>query len=288
MFEKGAATDVAKSEKKGKKDLQKTKMCSFFLEGKCTYGTDCTFAHSAIEVRAGPDLRKTSLCAKFAAGKCNDANCSYAHGEAELRDPPNFKKKFCKWYHQGKCRNGTNCGFVHDVAELRGDLPPGLEIRRLRESPAFPAQKLRELSGPPGLAKADIDDCDASTDVPSEKADNDVGTGIPAIPEERLFRLQAGRGAAPLQQQVDSMKAAITGLQEKLAKLEHVMIESQVNQMQTTIRQLTQQCENLTMQQKLVPPAPATPWRLNPKAVPFKPFNPNDCKSDDSTSVGSD
>merc|ERR1740138_986831 len=95
-----------KDKKQANKDLQKTKLCIYHLEGKCGLGTACSFTHSASEIKNAPDLRKTQLCVKFAEGKCTNKNCSYAHGEAELKDPPNFKKKICKWHAKGNCKNG--------------------------------------------------------------------------------------------------------------------------------------------------------------------------------------
>merc|ERR1719265_1104015 len=70
----------------------KTKLCTFFQEGRCTRGTDCSFAHGDVELRELPDLRKTRLCAAFAEGNCVDRDCNFAHGKHELRHPdPAFK-----------------------------------------------------------------------------------------------------------------------------------------------------------------------------------------------------
>lgn len=277
-------TAAVKSDKKqANKDLQKTKLCVYFLEGKCGYGANCTYAHSPLEVKSVPDLTKTQLCAKFAEGKCTNPNCTYAHGEAELKDPPNFKKKICKWHSRGRCRNGINCGFAHDVKELRMEAPPGFDV------------KSQKISAPPGLTKMGDDMEDASTDVPSSlsQAETDLSmAGNAAIPEEHLFRFMAGRGSAPLQQQVALMGSAIGGLQAKLAQLEDMMLQTQVVQMQQQIQQLTEQCwalESGMCPGQQPPPTEPTPLksRLNGKAVPFKPYK-GESRSDDSTSVGSE
>jgi len=99
----------------GNKDLTKTKLCIYALQGKCGLGTSCQFAHSASEMRNAPNLAKTGLCKNFMNGNCELKNCTYAHGEAELVKPPSYKKKPCAWFKQGRCRNGSNCGFVHDL-----------------------------------------------------------------------------------------------------------------------------------------------------------------------------
>lgn len=65
----------------------KTKQCRFWLDGRCTRGDECTFAHCDGELREKPDLTKTKICAKWRAGQCDkpDVLCSYAHGVGELR-----------------------------------------------------------------------------------------------------------------------------------------------------------------------------------------------------------
>lgn len=295
----GNTVTPAKLEKKQNKDLQRTKLCAYFLEGKCGYGTSCTFAHSVLEVKDVPDLTKTQLCKKFAEGKCTDPNCSFAHGEAELRDPPNFKKKFCKWHSKGKCRNGTKCGFAHDMSELRAVAPPGFEPLGNNVPHVPKSKKSPKLAAPPGLTKmGDDNDCDASsTDVPSSNSQvetdfSETTNGVSSMPEEHLFRFMAGRGSAPLQQQVALMGSAIGGLQAKLSQLEDMMLQTQVAQMQQSIQQLTEQCwalENgMTMPEQPMGGQTSFKSRLNVKAVPFMPGSANDMRSEDSTSVGSE
>lgn len=277
------AVEVAKGAKQqGTKDLQKTRLCVYHLQGKCGYGSECAFAHNSSEVRSAPDLKKTQLCVKFAEGKCTKENCNFAHGEAELRQPPNFKKKMCKWNTKGLCRNGAACGFAHDIKELKGTLPEAPE----------PKTAKAPLGPPPGLG----DDM-ASTVDPWSTSPTEYDPNIPLappMPEEALFRMQAGRGAAPLQQQVTMMTSAIGALQAKLAQLEGMMVQTQVHQLQQDIQQLSGQCWALEAGLSMTPqPAPAagpTPLksRLNTKAAPFVPMKENDGVSDESTSVGSD
>jgi hypothetical protein len=279
-----AVTAAVADKKQSNKDLGKTKLCVYYLEGRCGYGTSCTYAHSLLEVKSVPDLTKTQLCVNFAEGMCNDEHCTYAHGEAELRDPPNFKKKLCKWYSKGKCRNGVNCGFAHDIKDLRMEAPPGFESLEVKVSQPLKPKKSQKIDAPPGLTKMDADnDCDVSTDVPSSPSqdESDSSTaGVASIPEEHLFRFAAARGSAPLQQQVALMSSAIGGLQAKLGQLEDMMLQTQVLQMQQTIQELSQQCWALEGQMCLEQPEP-TPLllesgfecksRLNAKAAPFKP-----------------
>lgn len=67
----------------------KTKMCKFFILGKCTRGSDCQFAHDHVEMQPLPDLFRTKLCKQlFSVGRCDDAACRYAHQKDELRAAP--------------------------------------------------------------------------------------------------------------------------------------------------------------------------------------------------------
>lgn len=283
---------VAASEKKrSQKDLQKTRLCVYHLQGKCGLGSECAFAHSSVEVKNVPDLRKTQLCTKFAEGKCFNKNCNYAHGEADLLDPPSFKKKLCKWHVKGMCRNGVKCGFVHDMKEMRVDAPPGFEPM---EPPVHNPKQTQKVSPPPGLTKMTVEsNRDDSTQVPSSRSpvESDLSSmGIPTMPEEHLFRLMAGRGSAPMQHQVALMSSAIGGLQAKLSQLEDMMLQNQVIQMQQQIEQLTQQCQSLesglsmAQQPGAVAPVAGEPTslksRLSANATPFK---PNIGKSDEVT-----
>lgn len=245
--------------KQGTKDLAKTRLCSFAGSGNCRKGADCWFAHSAEELRAAPDLKKTQLCMKFKEGRCNNENCEFAHGEAELRELPNMKRKPCVWFRKGECRNGTKCGFAHGKEELR-------------YSPM--------LSPPPGLSPPEYDSLDApGRPPPGLPPPRDTSPVKPTAPEEEMFLFMARRGAASLEKQVASLSLAISALQVKLAQLEDSMLSSQVQEMQQTIADLTNQ--QFALQAGL-----GMKSRLNTKAEPFIPLV--EYASDDSTSVGSD
>ena len=45
----------------------KTKICPYFLKGKCNNGSKCTFAHSNKELRELPNHHKTKLCKAYAS-----------------------------------------------------------------------------------------------------------------------------------------------------------------------------------------------------------------------------
>lgn len=257
------------------RDLQKTKLCVYFSQGKCGQGTSCPFAHNASEIRTVPNLVKTQLCTAFMRGVCKNKNCNYAHGEEELIKLPNFKKKLCVWFKQGKCRNGAACGFVHDLAEYEGEGEPPMAV-----FPTVPKILLPAKSG----KSARFDD-DASTVVPSSRSprsaaqtlESDVSTMAAAtMPDENLFRMMAGRGSAPLQQQVKSMLLAIGDLQRKLTMvklrqqaagdpIEGQALQVQVDEMQNAITQLSSKCRG--MEAHLGAKQPAPPAKPEPNSV---------------------
>jgi len=98
----------------------KTKMCAFFMKGKCERGEQCSYAHSSKEVQGNPDLTKTRLCKNFLRQKCFDQNCKYAHGQDDLRSTEAvYKTVLCRWFARGGCKLGSSCRHAHSIEELR-------------------------------------------------------------------------------------------------------------------------------------------------------------------------
>mmetsp|Transcript_50906 Transcript_50906/g.88804 ORF Transcript_50906/g.88804 Transcript_50906/m.88804 type:complete len:371 (+) Transcript_50906:95-1207(+) len=66
----------------------RTRMCKFFLAGKCKRGKLCSFAHGEAKVQPLPDFYKTRFCIAFLrTGKCSSGEeCSFAHNKSEIRD----------------------------------------------------------------------------------------------------------------------------------------------------------------------------------------------------------
>ena len=57
-----------------------------FLEGNCTKGYNCRFAHSLKELRSTDSFYKKVLCNRWIMGQCTQADkCSYAHGESDMK-----------------------------------------------------------------------------------------------------------------------------------------------------------------------------------------------------------
>ncbi|XP_026190077.1 chromatin modification-related protein eaf-1 [Cyclospora cayetanensis] len=120
--------------------MQKTKMCRFHLQGCCSKGPLCVFAHDARELRERPNLIRTRLCPYMtrtasdrATGSeqqqqgplsCSKGDaCKFAHSVEELRSTPEFfKTAVCPLHAAGgpkACPSGAACRFAHGEAELR-------------------------------------------------------------------------------------------------------------------------------------------------------------------------
>jgi len=76
----------------------KTKLCTNWVNGNCSRGNTCNFAHGEHEIdtpqanQGAPQARmKTKLCTNWVNGNCPRANmCNFAHGEHELGTPQSF------------------------------------------------------------------------------------------------------------------------------------------------------------------------------------------------------
>mmetsp|Transcript_74014 Transcript_74014/g.158643 ORF Transcript_74014/g.158643 Transcript_74014/m.158643 type:complete len:385 (+) Transcript_74014:121-1275(+) len=99
----------------------KTKLCSFWQEGRCLRSTDCKYAHGEKEISATPDLTKTALCRELLRrGECDIPNCPFAHTHEELRATTGvYKTAMCAFFPTGRCRLGAFCRHAHHESELR-------------------------------------------------------------------------------------------------------------------------------------------------------------------------
>eukprot|EP00434_Breviolum_minutum_P044290 symbB.v1.2.039544.t2/scaffold6637.1/size16560/1 len=72
-----------------RQSVKHTELCAFFVEGKCTRGNRCTFAHGVDQLRPRPDLFKTRLCQSYQMFmRCPyGESCTHAHGLDDLRLP---------------------------------------------------------------------------------------------------------------------------------------------------------------------------------------------------------
>lgn len=80
----------------------KTQECSFWKQGLCTQGDQCTYSHDC----PGSDPRSKQLCRFVKSGGCiAGSTCPYSH---DLKISP------CVFFHmKGGCRAGASCPFSH-------------------------------------------------------------------------------------------------------------------------------------------------------------------------------
>lgn len=112
--------EIKKGKGKGKMldpTLYKTRLCQNLIDGKCTRGKNCTYAHSEEEllIKPGPPaLVKTKMCNDFEAGSCpRGDNCTFAHSKDELKERPRID-----WDAKGKGKGkGKDFGMPDWMAE---------------------------------------------------------------------------------------------------------------------------------------------------------------------------
>eukprot|EP00443_Scrippsiella_acuminata_P019102 CAMPEP_0115244536 /NCGR_PEP_ID=MMETSP0270-20121206/40035_1 /TAXON_ID=71861 /ORGANISM="Scrippsiella trochoidea, Strain CCMP3099" /LENGTH=77 /DNA_ID=CAMNT_0002659669 /DNA_START=298 /DNA_END=528 /DNA_ORIENTATION=+ len=67
--------------------LSKTKICKYYVKGRCKRGEACSYAHGKEQLLARPDLYRTQLCIDYTvAGACQAGDtCRFAHGAEDIR-----------------------------------------------------------------------------------------------------------------------------------------------------------------------------------------------------------
>ncbi|CAE7498779.1 APUM5 [Symbiodinium natans] len=127
--------------------------CSFFEKGKCSSDT-CRYAHSLNELRCPPNLQKTKLCKSFLQGKCLDGeNCSFAHGDSDLRVTSGiYKTQMCNFYERGHCKKGDRCNHAHGDADLRPSFSPQKTPVREKEKGFIGMLQTPDARTPPKVA----------------------------------------------------------------------------------------------------------------------------------------
>lgn len=148
--------------------MKKTKMCSFWQEGKCTRGNKCTFAHGDTDKATAPDLRKTALCQKYTRGQCplRSEDCNFAHGEDEVRNiGVCFKTKICQGWQNGRCPHGSACKFAHGKEELK-ELPKNVVLAPTKPKPE---REHKEDRKPLDITYSDVESGSESSGSASSK-----------------------------------------------------------------------------------------------------------------------
>lgn len=68
-------------------NFRRTRLCKFHLQGVCSRGEACVFAHGLEELQPQPDFFRTRICARLQrTGRCEEGlDCRFAHSKEELR-----------------------------------------------------------------------------------------------------------------------------------------------------------------------------------------------------------
>ena len=87
-------------------------ICKYYMEGKCSKGSSCTFSHVLQPHKTPEQVRSQNaavICSFYRLGQCmKGTNCLYSH---DLSRVP------CKYFHKnnGRCKDGDQCRFSHRI-----------------------------------------------------------------------------------------------------------------------------------------------------------------------------
>merc|ERR1719181_669586 len=99
----------------------KTRLCKFFLEGKCTRGKKCTFAHGEEDKEEQSQPLCMKLCKTLiATGRCKNPNCKYAHSKEDIAAAKQFTTGLV---------DGQNHKSVADASPIESGQPVGQSVQ---------------------------------------------------------------------------------------------------------------------------------------------------------------
>mmetsp|Transcript_39432 Transcript_39432/g.91456 ORF Transcript_39432/g.91456 Transcript_39432/m.91456 type:complete len:367 (-) Transcript_39432:173-1273(-) len=241
------------------KQMRKTRLCHFYLNGMCKYGSKCNFAHDEQELQNAPDLRKTRVCKAFLNGGCSNRACNFAHGQEELRATELcFKTTLCMWHAKGKCVNGSRCRFAHGHEELRRgghDPVPKEAERQVARSPGTGGS----MRNPQALQQSRLDELASSE---SHKAGQSLVPGAP-FPQWPGGCLTGGGAAHGLPPWPNSGGVGTVGLEELTAL--YLQQNARLQQLQRLSMQ--QQFVGMPVYTGSVPGSVLEPKTVNPQAT---------------------
>eukprot|EP00442_Polarella_glacialis_P011327 CAMPEP_0115152880 /NCGR_PEP_ID=MMETSP0227-20121206/66404_1 /TAXON_ID=89957 /ORGANISM="Polarella glacialis, Strain CCMP 1383" /LENGTH=263 /DNA_ID=CAMNT_0002563533 /DNA_START=62 /DNA_END=853 /DNA_ORIENTATION=- len=97
----------------------KSRMCNFFLQGSCTKGAACTFAHNPREMQGLGGAQQWSPPVQQAQSWRAPVTQSWG-APAAAPAGGGFKTRLCNYFLQGLCTKGAGCSFAHGPHELSG------------------------------------------------------------------------------------------------------------------------------------------------------------------------
>lgn len=77
-------------------------LCRHWLNGHCSHGDQCTFAHGEHELKDYGEEKDD-------------------YGEDQGYNPNNYKKDLCRHWLNGFCSHGDKCTYAHGEHELKSN-----------------------------------------------------------------------------------------------------------------------------------------------------------------------
>ena len=116
----GRATEDT-SQRQNLTQQKRDKVCTFWLAGKCTWGSYCNFWHGGVSCKDCCDWVWNGVCPRF-------DNCGFLHDERKKG-----KGFVCHmWQNTGICRFGDGCKFAHEAIEETTDFETTLAVSTLQ------------------------------------------------------------------------------------------------------------------------------------------------------------
>eukprot|EP00249_Psilotum_nudum_P021760 c28234_g1_i3 orf=800-2092(-) len=103
--------------------LYKTKLCTNFKRGMCTFNENCCFAHGIEDLRkrpAGWEQMIGFVGGAASSGRGAGSNFSSTEGGQKLAT----RARLCKYFAEGNCPYGMRCNFLHG-SQKYGGFPDG-------------------------------------------------------------------------------------------------------------------------------------------------------------------
>lgn len=123
---------IAKEMRKKKEDkLRNTRVCTYWLQGCCNKGENCTFLHYV-------DPKRMPLCKYVERGVlCPQmyTGCPYLH------DPTVIHREECKYFSRGYCKLGRRCNKLH----IQKKLCLNYQLGFCPKGPKCPDEHLKQL-----------------------------------------------------------------------------------------------------------------------------------------------
>ena len=114
-------------------DPVKTKVCTYFQQGRCTKGEACTFLHEELQEACEMESLLLQYFAHYTFFSFEiqyvkvEPLCKVQHSlflQLFFREVTPVKTKVCTYFQQGRCTKGEACTFLHEELQEACEMEP--------------------------------------------------------------------------------------------------------------------------------------------------------------------